>query len=138
MADLKASVEHASAADDSPPAYPDGSTKHPELEAGTTTGGQEAPRRGGLQPPAIIANMTPERRQELEKHLRKKIDLRLLPTMIIMVCSSYARQVAVYGFEFVLILRVEMPHLVHHELYRQVHAYFQLLQRCFSERDVEN
>ncbi|KAF3021462.1 hypothetical protein E8E14_009024 [Neopestalotiopsis sp. 37M] len=89
MADLKASVEHASAADDSPPAYPDGSTKHPELEAGTTTGGQEAPRRGGLQPPAIIANMTPERRQELEKHLRKKIDLRLLPTMIIMYIMNY-------------------------------------------------
>lgn len=41
----------------------------------------------GLRAPEIIARLTPEQRLELETRLRKKIDLRLLP-MIILMCSS--------------------------------------------------
>lgn len=41
----------------------------------------------GLRAPEIIARLTPEQRLELEKRLIKKIDLRLLP-MIILMCSS--------------------------------------------------
>ncbi|KAK6219456.1 polyamine transporter tpo5 [Pestalotiopsis sp. IQ-011] len=84
MADLKASVEHASAADDSPPAYLDGTKQAVEEDPNKPPVIQEAQRRG-LQPPAIIANLTAEERQKLELKLRKKIDLRLLPPMIIMM-----------------------------------------------------
>jgi len=38
----------------------------------------------GLQPPDIIARLTPEERIALEKRLVKKIDWRLLPMIIIM------------------------------------------------------
>ncbi|KAI4591451.1 hypothetical protein KJ359_001023 [Pestalotiopsis sp. 9143b] len=99
MADLKASVEHASAADDSPPAYPDGTKQPIEADPNKPPVIQEAQRRG-LQPPAIIANLTAEERQRLELKLRKKIDLRLLPTMIIMVRGddrAFAPRMIVWG-----------------------------------------
>jgi hypothetical protein len=40
----------------------------------------------GLQPPEIIARLTPDQRLELEKRLVRKIDYRLLP-MIILMCE---------------------------------------------------
>lgn len=47
---------------------------------------QQANMRG-LRVPEIIARLTPDQRLELEARLRKKIDLRLLP-MIILMCPS--------------------------------------------------
>lgn len=48
---------------------------------------QEGPRR--MVPPDIIGNMTPEHRAAVEKRLKRKIDLRLLPTLIIMYILNY-------------------------------------------------
>lgn len=42
-----------------------------------------------LQPPEVIAKMTPEEREVLEKRLKRKIDLRLLPAVIIMYIMNY-------------------------------------------------
>ncbi len=44
---------------------------------------------GGLQPPEFIRNLTPEKRAELEKALKRKIDIRLLPAIIIMYILNY-------------------------------------------------
>ncbi|KAI6090565.1 major facilitator superfamily domain-containing protein [Hypoxylon rubiginosum] len=43
----------------------------------------------GLRAPEIIARLTPEQRLELETRLRKKIDLRLLPMIILMYILNY-------------------------------------------------
>ncbi|KAI3326117.1 MFS general substrate transporter [Xylariaceae sp. AK1471] len=43
----------------------------------------------GLQPPEIIARLTPEQRLELEKRLVRKIDWRLLPMIILMYILNY-------------------------------------------------
>ncbi|KAI1778066.1 major facilitator superfamily domain-containing protein [Hypoxylon cercidicola] len=43
----------------------------------------------GLRTPEIIARLTPEQRLELETRLRKKIDLRLLPMIILMYILNY-------------------------------------------------
>lgn len=43
----------------------------------------------GLVPPEIIMNMTPEKREELEIRLKRKIDLRLMPSIIIMYILNY-------------------------------------------------
>ncbi|KAK3378575.1 major facilitator superfamily domain-containing protein [Podospora didyma] len=43
----------------------------------------------GLQPPEFIKNLTPEHRAELEKRLKKKIDARLMPAIIIMYIMNY-------------------------------------------------
>ncbi|KAK2008039.1 MFS general substrate transporter [Colletotrichum eremochloae] len=48
----------------------------------------EAERRG-LQPPPIVAAMTHEYRVELERRLKRKIDLRLLPTIVVMYILNY-------------------------------------------------
>lgn len=39
----------------------------------------------GLQPPEFLAHMSAEERQELETKLKRKIDLRLMPAIILMV-----------------------------------------------------
>ena len=41
------------------------------------------------QPPAFLANMTDEERIQLEMKLKRKIDLRLLPSIIIMYILNY-------------------------------------------------
>ncbi|KAK7754853.1 hypothetical protein SLS62_003167 [Diatrype stigma] len=46
-------------------------------------------RRRGLQPPEIIARLGPEGRLALEAKLRRKIDLRLLPMIILMYIMNY-------------------------------------------------
>jgi hypothetical protein len=43
----------------------------------------------GLQPPDLIAKMSREERQRLELHLRRKIDYRLLPMVILMYIMNY-------------------------------------------------
>ncbi|GKT91045.1 pantothenate transporter liz1 [Colletotrichum tofieldiae] len=48
----------------------------------------EAERRG-LRPPPIVAAMTYEHRVELERKLKRKIDLRLLPMIVIMYILNY-------------------------------------------------
>jgi hypothetical protein len=63
-------------------------------EAGSTDEKVEAanvedsrPRR--MQPPEFIRNLTPEEREHLEKRLKRKIDVRLLPAIIIMYIMNY-------------------------------------------------
>ena len=63
-------------------------------EAGSTDEKVEAanvedsrPQR--LQPPEFIRNLTPEERELLEKRLKRKIDIRLLPAIIIMYIMNY-------------------------------------------------
>ena len=46
-------------------------------------------RRRGLQPPEIIARLSPDERLALEAKLRRKIDLRLLPMVILMYIMNY-------------------------------------------------
>ncbi|KAI2605834.1 major facilitator superfamily domain-containing protein [Hypoxylon fragiforme] len=47
------------------------------------------PNMRGLRAPEIIARLSPEQRVELETRLRKKIDLRLLPMLILMYILNY-------------------------------------------------
>lgn len=56
--------------------------------AGNVADIQQAVARG-LQPPEIIARLTPEERIALEKRLVKRIDWRLLPMIIIMYILNY-------------------------------------------------
>jgi MFS family permease len=46
-------------------------------------------RSRGLQVPEIIAKLTPDQRLDLETRLRKKIDLRLLPMIVLMYIMNY-------------------------------------------------
>jgi hypothetical protein len=78
--DGKPTVEHASSTEEAPTSY--NGTKLSQ-EAGVV------PALRGMQPPAIIANLTAEQRLELETRLRKKIDLRLMPMIIIMYIMNY-------------------------------------------------
>jgi hypothetical protein len=43
----------------------------------------------GIQPPELISRMTREERDRLEVHLRRKIDYRLLPMVILMYIMNY-------------------------------------------------
>ena len=54
----------------------------------TTTPGHGA-SNSKLEPPALVAAMTPERRIEAENNLRRKIDTRLLPMIILMYVMNY-------------------------------------------------
>lgn len=44
---------------------------------------------GGLQPPEFLRNMSFEERLELETRLKHKIDLRLMPPVMIMYLLNY-------------------------------------------------
>lgn len=48
-----------------------------------------APARPRHEPPAWIAALSVEERHDLEKKLKRKIDLRLLPAVIIMYILNY-------------------------------------------------
>jgi hypothetical protein len=48
-----------------------------------------APEGRGLQRPAILEAMTAEERAHLERKLVRKVDLRLLPMIIIMYILNY-------------------------------------------------
>jgi len=43
----------------------------------------------GLQPPEFVANLTPEERAALETKLKRKIDIRLMPAIILMYILNY-------------------------------------------------
>jgi len=44
----------------------------------------------GMQPPELIAAMSPEQRAIAEKKLKRKLDIRLLPMLILMYSMLYA------------------------------------------------
>lgn len=46
-------------------------------------------RREGPEPPECVKRWTPEERAEKEKALKRKIDIRLLPAIIIMYILNY-------------------------------------------------
>ena len=50
-------------------------------------GAGQQPRR--MVPPEIIRAMTPEHRAKVEKRLKRKIDARLLPCIIVMYILNY-------------------------------------------------
>jgi hypothetical protein len=47
------------------------------------------PSRRSLQPPELVARMSPEERIHIEAKLKRKIDLRLMPMIIIMYILNY-------------------------------------------------
>lgn len=51
--------------------------------------GPQKDAQRGFQPPEIIRQMTPEEREHLEKKLIRKIDLRILPMIILMYILNY-------------------------------------------------
>lgn len=57
-------------------------------EVPTQTGAGSGPRRG-LQPPEFLLNMSMDERLELEAKLKRKIDLRLMPAIILMYILNY-------------------------------------------------
>ena len=83
MADKEKDVEHASI-----PGSQDASGSN-------ENGASQQPR--GLVPPEIIRNMTPEHRVKVEKRLKRKIDGRLLPAIIIMYILNYIDRYGVPG-----------------------------------------
>jgi hypothetical protein len=46
-------------------------------------------QRGVMEPPELVKAMSPEERAKFEKHLVRKIDLRLLPAVVIMYIMNY-------------------------------------------------
>ncbi|KAK7923210.1 MFS transporter [Apiospora marii] len=81
-ADQKIEVEHTSSNE----YHGDHKTPIPAIGAKTSL---EAAQRRLLQPPAIIAMMSAEQRADLEKHLVRKIDWRLLPMIVLMYIMNY-------------------------------------------------
>jgi hypothetical protein len=57
-------------------------------EKATTTNVEDS-RAQRQQAPEFIRNLTPEEREHLEKRLKRKIDIRLLPAIIIMYIMNY-------------------------------------------------
>lgn len=49
----------------------------------------DAPKGAKAQPPSYVASLSPEERQKAEKALVRKIDIRLLPMLIIMYIMNY-------------------------------------------------
>lgn len=47
------------------------------------------PAATGLQMPEILSRMSDDERQKLNDHIRRKIDLRLLPMVILMYVMNY-------------------------------------------------
>lgn len=81
VTDKKVDVEHLSSNEDK------SHHKHHKDVSGVAN--LDSARSRGLQPPDIIARLSPEDRVFLEKKLRKKIDLRLLPMVILMYIMNY-------------------------------------------------
>ena len=51
-------------------------------------------RARGFEPPEIIRNMSPEYRIEVENRLRRKIDTRLMPMIVLMYLMNYLDRVS--------------------------------------------
>ncbi|KAL2260112.1 hypothetical protein VTK26DRAFT_6003 [Humicola hyalothermophila] len=60
-----------------------------EKPGAETTERKDSGSQQRLQPPEFIRNLTPEEREHLEKRLKRKIDVRLLPAIIIMYILNY-------------------------------------------------
>lgn len=58
-------------------------------EAGLAEKPSSPERSSRLQPPASLANISPEELDMLERKLKRKIDLRLMPAIIIMYILNY-------------------------------------------------
>lgn len=52
-----------------------------------------------FEPPVLVRNMSPEIRIELEARLKRKIDLRLLPMIVLMYIMNYLDRVCWNQFE---------------------------------------
>lgn len=81
----------------------------PEIDSGSdkarvqeidTVGGPEViavPESRRFEAPEFIRNWTPEERQHAEKKLKAKIDLRLMPMIILMYIMNYLDRVSSRG-----------------------------------------
>lgn len=63
--------------------------KNSDLRRSSTDPGHAVPRRNGLQPPPLVAAMSPEERVIAEGKMRRKIDWRLMPMVILMYVMNY-------------------------------------------------
>jgi hypothetical protein len=72
-----------------------------ELEAQATAG---AVRMRTLQAPEFIRNMTPEERAVVEARLKWKIDLRLMPMIILSMWCFFPELLFLKGLAFLLLL----------------------------------
>ncbi|RYP53800.1 hypothetical protein DL768_001251 [Monosporascus sp. mg162] len=84
MSDKKLDIEHTSSNEDRAQNLESGRADH-VLGAAKL----DDARSRGLQPPAFIANLSPEERVAFERRLVKKIDLRLMPMVILMYILNY-------------------------------------------------
>ncbi|RYO91689.1 hypothetical protein DL764_008250 [Monosporascus ibericus] len=82
--DKKIDIEHASSNEDRVQNLKSGQGDHVSCVANL----DDAQSRG-LQPPAFIANLSPEERISFERRLIKKVDLRLMPMVILMYILNY-------------------------------------------------
>ncbi len=76
--DKRVDVEHTSSNEDK--------AKHSHVSGAANLDGA---RSRGLRPPELVARLSPEERVVLEAKLRRKIDLRLLPMIILMYILNY-------------------------------------------------
>lgn len=53
-----------------------------------------------LEPPELIRNMTKEQRRIVETRLKRKIDLRLMPPIIVMYILNYLDRVSISHLKF--------------------------------------
>lgn len=60
-----------------------------QAEAVAAEDAASLPKQRAYEPPEIIRAYTPEQRAEVEKKLRRKIDVRLLPMIILMYILNY-------------------------------------------------
>ncbi|RYP27642.1 hypothetical protein DL767_007572 [Monosporascus sp. MG133] len=84
MSDKKFDIEHTSSNEDRAQNPKSGQADHVSGVAKL-----DDARSRGLQPPAFIANLSPDERISLERRLIKKIDLRLMPMVILMYILNY-------------------------------------------------
>jgi hypothetical protein len=88
-ADSKADLKTESKSDKE---YEAGATEHLDSDKQDPPYVQDAPTEGvrrAIAPPALVAAMTPERRAVAEKALVRKIDLRLMPMIVLMYIMNY-------------------------------------------------
>lgn len=65
------------------------SDEKPPIKSGLDSDGDAVSVQRGLEPPEFIKGLTAEEREELEKKLKRKIDTRLLPAIIVMYILNY-------------------------------------------------
>lgn len=88
-ADSKANLKTESKSDEE---YEAGAVEHLDSDKQALPYVQEVPTEGvrrAIAPPALVAAMTPERRAVAEKALVRKVDLRLMPMIVLMYIMNY-------------------------------------------------